>query len=546
MFMRLQAIELSAVFALLVTTLGVTAGEPFALSTELVVSGLDSPTFVTAPEGDSRLFVLEQNSAQIRIVRGHSILDEPFLDLSDLVMGGGEGGLLCLAFHPDYAENGRLFVTYTDLSDDIVLASYQVDPGDPDHAVANSGRVLLDIPKPFSQHNGGMIAFSPLDGTLFMSTGDGGAGGDPFNHAQDLSSLLGKLLRIDVDVGGLYAIPADNPFVSDPTAAPEIYAYGLRNPWRFSFDRRSGAILIGDVGQEGREEINLIRGGHPGGQNFGWRCMEGTTCTGAGAGACGCPAPDTVAPIHEYDHNEGCAVMGGYVYRGDALPEIRGRYFFADYCTSRVWSAEIPSATAIADLQEHTLALNPAGGTLGFITSFGLDGDRELLIVGETGVIHRVVPAEPNPDCDGDGVDDAQEIALGSAFDVNADAIPDDCQLLLTANGLVVGQLATLDFFGAAPFQPLAWFASWRGTGNGPCLFGGALCLDLLPVSLGGGQFGVPLLGFTTADAQGHGSLSFVVPDDVPGDGTIAFQALAAAGAQSVKSNPILKLITAP
>ena len=519
------------------------AGEAPGLATELVVGGFTLPVFATAPAGDDRIFVLEQNSGLIRIGQGGAILPTPFLDVKPKLTSGGERGLLGLAFHPDYGVNGRFYVSYNDLAGDVVLERYLVDPLDPNRALPGSGELLLTLVKPFTQHNAGMLAFSPLDHMLVMSTGDGGSGGDPLDNAQDLSSLLGKLLRIDVDGPFPYGIPGNNPFVGTPGAAPEIYAYGLRNPWRFSFDRQTGAILVADVGQNDREEIDFIRGHSPGGQNFGWRCMEGTACTHIGT--CACPVPLVVAPIHEFDHNEGCAIIGGYVYRGRAIPGLKGHYFFGDYCTSRVWSFEIVSGQAVG-LVDHTQELNPPGGTLGFITSFGEDGAGELLVVGYMGDIRRVVQAEVDPDCDGDGVPDAEEIATGTAFDVNADGIPDACQLQLTGSDMVKGQIATLDFVGAAPSQPLAWFGSIRGIGPGPCFFGGSLCLDLLPFNYGSGTPEVLLMGITFADAQGHGSFPFFVPTVLPGTDEVAFQLVAAAGMQSVKSNPIQKVLQDP
>jgi len=511
------------------------AGDVPPLATELVAGGFNLPTYATAPAGDARVFVLEQDSAQIRIVKDGAILPQPFLNLIGSSMGGGEGGLLCLAFHPRYRFNGRFFVTYTDLDDDLVLAEFHVDPNDPDRALPGSGQVLLELDKPFSQHNGSMIAFSPVDGMLVMSTGDGGAGNDPFNNAQDLGSLLGKLLRLDVDSGFPYAIPPDNPFVSDPLAAPEVYAYGLRNPWRFSFDRRNGDLWLGDVGQEGREEIDLLPANSGGGQNFGWRCMEGTLCTQLGG--CACPLTPSVAPIHEYDHEEGCAVMGGYVYRGTQVPGLGGRYLFADYCTSRVWSFAVPAdGLGPVDVVEHTQQLKPPGGSLGFVSAFGEDGQGELLIVGQLGDVRRVVLGVSEPDCDGDGTPDAAEIAAGDAFDVDANGIPDACQLLLDGGELVKGQTFTLDFVGAAPGQTLVWFGTTRGIGMGPCYFNGAVCLDLKPFGMAVGPPDVLLLAINSAGGQGAGQLAFDVPANVPDVGFVAFQVLLPVGVESLKS----------
>ena len=513
------------------------------LSSEVVVEGLILPVYVTAPDRDERLFVLEQISGHVKLVKDGVIEPEPFLDLGSELTIGGERGLLCLAFHPDYDVNGRFYVTYNGAGGDLVLARFLVDPLDPDRALPGSREIIMSLPQPFPQHNGSMITFGD-DGLFYMSTGDGGSGGDPFDNAQNLSSLLGKLLRIDVDGAFPYTIPPNNPFIGVPGAREEVLAYGLRNPWRFSLDAQSGLAIIGDVGQNLIEEVSVMRT-DVGGANFGWRCAEGTLCTGLGT--CSCPEPDVVDPIHEYSHDDGCAIVGGYVYRGDAIAGLRGDYLFADYCTDRVWSFR-PTPNGPIGFTERTFELSPPGGAFGFITSFGLDGFGELLIVAYEGVVYRVTEAPPIPDCDGDGISDEDEIAGGTAFDANANGLPDDCEVLLVGTPLIEDQLATLDFVGAAPNQPLAWFASLRGIGFGPCYFGGSLCLDLLPHLLVPGQPpGVYLLTISAADAQGAGSLSFVVPDVsmIPSP-IAAFQVVAADGLESVKSNPIQKTLQGP
>lgn len=515
------------------------AGDP-PLSTELVATGFQLPVFATAPAGDPRLFVLEQNSGRIELVKAGVIQTQPFLDVSAKLLAGGERGLLGLAFHPDYAVNGRLFVTYNNLSGAVVLERYLVDPRDLDRAQPESGELLLTLPKPFPQHNAGMLAFGPTNGLLHMSTGDGGGSGDPFDNAQDLSSLLGKLLRIDVDGAFPYAVPPGNPFVGVPGAAGEIFAYGLRNPWRFSVDRQTGALFIGDVGQQLLEEVDYIRPDSPGGQNFGWRCAEGTVCTELGT--CTCPVPAVVPPLYEYDHNDGCAIIGGYMYRGSAVAGLEGTYLFGDYCTSKVWSFRLSSGTVV-DFQDRTTELTPAGGSLGFITSFGEDGDGELLIVGYLGDVRRVVSAPLIADCDEDGVPDAEEIAQGTAMDVNLDGVPDACQLLLTSSALIKGRPATLTFIGAAPGQVVAWMGSTRGIGQGPCYFGGSLCLDLLPFNTGGPVPEVFLMGLSLANAQGQAQFGFTVPVLDPSIKELAFQTVAVAGAFSSKSNPVQKVL---
>jgi len=517
------------------------AGEDVILTTEVLASGFVSPVGATAPKGDAeRIFVLEQ-AGPIRIIKRGVVLPEPFLDLTSLVLSGGERGLLGLAFHPSYGENGRVFVSYNNLDGDVVLAEYAVDPGDPDKALMGSGQVLLAVPKPFTQHNGGTIAFSPLDEKLWFGLGDGGGSGDPMNNAQDTSTLLGSILRLDVNGAPPYQIPADNPFVGVAGAREEIYAYGLRNPWRFSMDRVFGNAWVGDVGQQGFEEINLIRAGDAG-LNFGWRCMEGSSCTGSAD--CSCPLVAAVPPVLEYDHNEGCAIIGGHVYRGTDIPALEGHYFYGDFCTSKVWSVPTGGAT-LGAVVDRTAELSPPAGSLGFVSSFGEDGRGELLIVGYFGDIRRVLLAEPDPDCDGDGVSDIDELLAGSEFDLNGNTVPDSCELLLTSTSMIYGQPVQLDFIGAAPGQPVVWFVSLRGIGPGPCFFAGQLCLDLLPFKLTpSSRADVLLLGISSAGAMGAASLGFTLPSGGLGDGAVlAFQAVPFAGPASKKSNPIQKVV---
>ncbi|MDX1661786.1 MAG: PQQ-dependent sugar dehydrogenase, partial [Gemmatimonadota bacterium] len=241
---------------------------------ERIVEGLDFPLHVTAPSGDPRLFIVEK-SGRVRIRKDGALLDEPFLDLSGQVSGGSEQGLLSIAFHPDYASNGRFFVDYTNRAGDTRVVEYRVS-NDPDRADPASARTILEVAQPFSNHNGGLVAFGP-DGMLYVGLGDGGSGGDPGENGQDRSTLLGTLLRIDVDGGEPYAIPADNPFVDDPDARGEIWAWGLRNPWRFAFDRSTGDLYIADVGQNRFEEVNAVSGAGKG-LNYGWDVVEGDAC----------------------------------------------------------------------------------------------------------------------------------------------------------------------------------------------------------------------------------------------------------------------------
>ncbi|HEU5322281.1 MAG TPA: PQQ-dependent sugar dehydrogenase, partial [Methylomirabilota bacterium] len=283
-----------------------------------VPGAFSGPLYVTAPPADTaRLFVVEKTGA-IRIVRRDTLLARPFLDLTDSVSGGGEQGLLGLAFHPDYGVNRRFFVHYTDRAGDTRLVRYQVS-SDPDSADYGSGVHLLFVDQPFANHNGGWIGFGP-DGYLYMGLGDGGSGGDPQGNGQNLGTLLGKILRLDVDGGTPYGIPPDNPFVDSAGARGEVWAYGLRNPWRASFDRLTGDLFIGDVGQGGWEEISVQPAASAGGENYGWNVMEGTHCYAAPT----CDATGLVAPVTEYATRDGCAVTGGYVYRGTAVPAIAG------------------------------------------------------------------------------------------------------------------------------------------------------------------------------------------------------------------------------
>ena len=320
------------------------------LELEPVLGGLQSPLYLTHA-GDDRVFVVERGGT-IRVASpappggGLVLATEPFLDLSDRVLAGGERGLLGLAFHPDYQQNGRLFVYYTDLQGDSVLARFEnVDPSSGVVPPSSFVEMLL-VEQPFSNHNGGMLAFGP-DGMLYVGLGDGGSGDDPLCAAQRGDTLLGKILRLDVDGGAesppFYTVPPDNPFVGDPTVRDEVFLLGVRNPWRFSFDRLSGDLFVGDVGQDSREEISLVPLGTSG-VNLGWKMLEGTLCRNQ-SGGCGGPLPPCgssiyTPPILEYGHGEGFSVTGGYVYRGDALPGLAGRYLFGDFGSGRVWVAE--------------------------------------------------------------------------------------------------------------------------------------------------------------------------------------------------------------
>ncbi len=309
-----------------------------AVSTVRVAAGFVSPVdIVNAGDGSGRLFVAEQGGT-IRIIAANGVVaSTPFLDISGRVVAGGEQGLLGIAFHPRYRGDGRFFVDYTRKADGAtVIASFRVDAADANRADPASERVLLTVPQPFANHNGGALRFGP-DGLLYIGMGDGGAANDPDGHAQDPHSLLGKLLRIDVDNGRPYAIPAGNAFADEAQGRPEIFALGLRNPWRVGFDRATGDLYVGDVGQDRYEEVDYVPAGLPAGMNFGWRMAEGLHCT-TSPGPVTCTDASLAKPIVEYGHEDGCSITGGTVYRG-TVPALAARYVFADFCSGRVWSA---------------------------------------------------------------------------------------------------------------------------------------------------------------------------------------------------------------
>ena len=347
-----------------------------------VATGLQSPTaIVNAGDGSGRLFVLEQ-PGRIRVIEDGQLLAEPFLDIGGEISSGGEQGLLGLAFHPRYDENGRFFINYTDPAGDTVVAEYRVSSADPNRADAGSERVVLRVPQPYRNHNGGGLAFGP-DGYLYISLGDGGAGGDPEENGQDLGTLLGSLLRIDVDSGDPYGIPEDNPFVDEEDARPEIWAYGLRNPWRFSFDRDTGDLWIADVGQNVWEEINFQDAASNGGENYGWDVMEGAHCFEPESG---CDTGGLVLPVLEYDHDQGCSVTGGYRYRGSKIPGLEGTYLFGDYCSGQIWGA----SGAGVDWTSQPLLSSGIR-----ISAFGEDETGELYVADHrAGTVYRIEAAQ--------------------------------------------------------------------------------------------------------------------------------------------------------
>jgi glucose/arabinose dehydrogenase len=346
-----------------------------------VASGLEAPLLLTnAGDGSDRLFVVEQ-VGRIMIVSDGRVSRDPFLDISDIITAGGEQGLLGLAFHPNYENNGRFYVDYTAANGDDVVAEYRTS-SDPDRADPSSARLLLQINDPFSNHNGGHLAFGD-DGFLYVATGDGGGGGDPLESGQNLNTLLGKILRLDVDASSTarpYGIPADNPFVNTDGARPEIWAYGLRNPWRFSFD--SSDIWIGDVGQDSLEEIDRMPA-YRGGLNYGWNTMEGDACFDPPSG---CDRNGLVLPVATYTHDHGCSVTGGYVYRGDAFASLQGSYFFGDYCSGFIWALDASAGSTRSP--RMVLESNHS------VSSFGLDEEGELYLTDiSSGEIFQVVEA---------------------------------------------------------------------------------------------------------------------------------------------------------
>jgi len=355
---------------------------PESLSVELVevVSGLNMPLFLTAPAGDARLFVVEK-PGRIRIVDSGQLVATPFLDITHLVSGGGEQGLLSMAFDPDYGANGRFYVSYTDRSGDTRVVRYRVS-ADPDRADTATADVILSVDQPYSNHNGGLVTFGP-DGMMYVGLGDGGSGGDPDNNGQDLGTLLGALLRIDVSGTSGYTVPPDNPFVADPGARGEIWAYGLRNPWRFSFDRTDGVIYIADVGQSSWEEIDAQPSGQ-GGRNYGWRLMEGDSCFNPS----NCDRSGLVLPVVTYPNgSDGCAVVGGYVYRGGAIAGLEGTYFYSDNCAGWVRSFRLVNGEAEESTQW-------ALGSVGSVLSFGEDAAGELYLLTAGGVVYRLAPSD--------------------------------------------------------------------------------------------------------------------------------------------------------
>ena len=407
----LCALALGAAFHLLAASgYPVEAATPPPVTLQPVITtGLTSPVAITnAGDGSGRLFITEQ-TGYLRIWNGTALLPTPFLDIHTLVSCCGEQGLLSVAFHPSYETNGFFYVDYTNVAGNTVIARYHVS-GNPNVADPLSASILLTIPQPYANHNGGQLQFGP-DGYLYIGMGDGGSGGDPQNHAQNLNDLLGKILRIDVDGGTPYAIPSTNPFVGVPNTRAEVWAYGLRNPWRFSFDRLSHDLYIGDVGQNLWEEVDFQPASSPGGENYGWRLMEGFHCYNP---ATGCDNGTLTHPILEYSHSLGCSVTGGYVYRGSSIPQLFGVYLYSDYCSGIVWGASRDCSGVWSTTQLVDSPYN--------ISTFGEDESGEVYVAHLGGAVYRISAT--------------QDHLVPAAADMNpTTAIQGDPGFTLTVNG---------------------------------------------------------------------------------------------------------------
>ena len=348
-------------------TVATRAATPPAVTLRKLPFAFDQPLYVTAPPGDaSRLFVVEKTGV-VRVVNHGSLLPTPFLDISGLVSNGGEQGLLSLAFDPRYATNGRFYVDYTNASGDTRVVRYTVSKANPNVAAAGSAHVILKVHQPYSNHNGGQLQSGP-DGRLYVGLGDGGSEGDPNHYGQDRRTLLAKILRINVNVSPVRV---------------QKYAMGLRNPWRFSFDRKTGALWIGDVGQDSWEEVDYLRPGAPAGADFGWSAYEGTHVYNATIAA-GVNKASLTWPVAQYSHSVGDAVTGGYVYRGSAIPALRGWYLFADFGSGHVW--------AMKGRGGPKRALPGADGRVTQISSFGQDAAGELYVVSLAGSVYKIAP----------------------------------------------------------------------------------------------------------------------------------------------------------
>lgn len=352
--------------------------DSLGLSLTPIVEGLKRPNHLThAGDGSGRLFVVEQ-PGRIRIINDGDLLPTPFLDIVSIVGSeANEQGLLSIAFHPNYVNNGYFFLNYTNKDGDTTIARYQVS-NNPDSADPNSAKIVLTIGQPYGNHNGGQIVFGP-DGYLYVGMGDGGAANDPHDNGQKLDTLLGKILRLDVDNADPYGAPQDNPFVNQADARPEIWSYGWRNPWRLSFDSATGDMYVADVGQNKYEEVHVELAGTPGGKNYGWRLMEGFHCFDPAE--CDPANLPVELPVTEYDHSQGCSITGGYVYRGANYPELTGTYLYGDYCSGIVWGLrhEVDGSWSQAQLLDSDTN----------ISSFGQDEAGEIYLIDHRGNVYQ-------------------------------------------------------------------------------------------------------------------------------------------------------------
>ena len=351
-----------------------------------ITTGLSAPVFLTQPLNDGRIFVVEQ-AGRIRVIRNGALQTTPFLDISSRVLSGSERGLLSVAFHPQYATNHFFYVYFTTQTNGDIRIERFTATSNPEVADPASSKLIITAPhSTYANHNGGLVSFG-LDGMLYAGLGDGGNAGDPLGNGQNFNSLLGSLLRLDVDHGDPYAIPSDNPFVGQANHRGEVWAKGLRNPWRYAFDSPTGLLYIADVGQERWEELDYEPAGL-GGRNYGWNRMEGKHCYPPGTS---CNQTGLVLPVAEYDHPTGCSVTGGYVYRGRLHPELAGTYFYGDYCTGLLRSFRILNGMAV-DEKDWTRALRTeAGGAMQGLSSFGLDAAGELYLVRLNGEVYRLM-----------------------------------------------------------------------------------------------------------------------------------------------------------
>jgi uncharacterized protein (TIGR03437 family) len=461
------------------------------IRTTQLVSGIAAPTDIqNAADQSGRLLVVQQDG-MVRIIRNGALVPQPFLDIRSKTHASDERGLLGLAFPPGFSGKQRFYVDYTDLAGNTVIAQYRVS-ANPDVADAATEVVLLNITQPFANHNGGQLRFGP-DGYLYIGMGDGGSSGDPRNNGQNRSTLLGKLLRIDVESDpGHIRIPADNPFVNTAGARPEIWAFGLRNPWRFSFDRANGDLWIADVGQDKYEEVDYQPASSRGGENYGWNMMEGLHCFQAG-----CNMQGLTLPVVEYSHAEGCSVTGGFVYRGRISPGLRGTYIYSDYCSGRIWGIERQG-------QQWVNRLLLSSGFA--ITTFGEDEAGEVYVANTmNGTIYRI--------------EGSRAPRLSAAGVVNAASF---------VPGLTPGSLATV-FVAGVLDDP------------------GILVADRIPLATTLGDVSVTVNGIRApvdlvANVNGQEQVNFQVPFEITGRAAASIVVARAGAASTAVDVPVIEL----